>query len=472
MSTWLKVLIVILVLAILGVGGYFVWKNYFSQKETAQPVTQEKLELDPQKAATHLSKVAETKNAYWMRGGFDLFWNEIEPEKGEFDWSSTDKKVKALNKNQVYVIPIVKPFANWDQDTCHPEKKYEADYDPQKGGKVKVGAPCDMIAYAEFLEKAIERYDGDGQDDMPGLTIPVKYWEIMNEPSMQGGTTGGVGEELKFFVGTSQEYFEILKTSYQTIKKADSEAKVLPAGMAGMQQNFQDFWKPIFAAGAGDYFDIANIHTINTDEKREDLYIIKFKKFLEQYGLEDKPIFVTELQYGELTEPPEDLAGLEKLIVKSSVFGLAMGADKLFYIENWLFWQEGGFTIQDEKKDEKEDEKDKEKEDIHKVSPEALESSTHKVYLNLVDKINNFDKIEKIKEEYVENASDFDGATCTLGQYKFISGSNAVYVLWGEAEVPTEITGKIKVTDIYGDSQQIQAENLTLDDQPVFVEIL
>ena len=467
MSTWLKILIIILVLAILGVGGYFVYANYFAKKEV-QPFTQEKLELDPKKAATHLSKVADTENAYWMRGGFDLFWNEVEPEKGELDWSPTDEKVKALNQNQVYVIPIVKPFANWDQDTCHPESKYEADYDPQKGGKVKVGAPCDMTAYAEFLEKAIERYDGDGQDDMPGLTIPIKYWEIMNEPSMQGGSTGGVGEELKFFVGTSQEYLDILKTSYETIKKADPEAKVLHAGMAGMQQNFQDFWKPIFAAGAGNYFDIANIHTINTDEKRNDMYVIKFRKFLEQYELQDKPIFVTEVQFGELTETPTDLASFEKLIVKSSVFAMTMGADKLFYIDNWLFWQEGGFSIIQEKEDEKKNEK----EDMHKLNPEALNGSTHKVYLNLVDKINQFEKIEKIKKEYVENQSDSDGATSNIGQYKFISGSKIVYVLWGGGNLPAEIKGKIKVTDIYGETQQTQAGNLTLRDEPVFVEIL
>ena len=88
-----------------------------------------------------------------------------------------------------------------------------------------------------------------------------------------------------------------------------------------------------------------------------------------------------------------------------------------------------------------------------------------------MDKINEFDKIEKIKEEYVENQSDSDGATSNIGQYKFISGSEAVYVLWG-GEVPPEISGKVKVTDIYGKSQQIQAENLTLTDEPIFVETL
>ena len=183
------------------------------------------------------------------------------------------------------------------------------------------------------MRNLVERYDGDGVDDMPGLTVPVKYWEVINEPSMQGGSAGGMGEELKFFVGTSDEYFDTLKATYEAVKQADPTAKVAHAGMAGMQQNFRDFWDPIFEAGAGDYFDIANIHTINTDKRREDLYMVKFKEYMKQYGLEDKPVWITEVQYGELQGKPTDLVAFEELMVKSTALSLALGADKLIYIE-------------------------------------------------------------------------------------------------------------------------------------------
>lgn len=410
----------------------------------------EVLTLDPQKEKTHLSKVGKTGGVYWVRA-FDMFWNEIEKEKENFDWSFPDQRIKEFNYMNIYPLVIVKPFTNWDQEDCHPEKNYIAEFDPMKGGKVKVGKPCDMEAYARFLEKAVERYDGDGNDDMPGLTIPVKYWEIMNEPSMQGGQTGGMGEELKFFVGTPQEYLEILKTSYQVIKKADPDAKVLHAGMAGMQQNFRDFWTPVFSEGGGDYFDIANIHTISTDGRREDLYMIKFKEFLEKYGIKDKPIWITEVQYGSLQKKPANIKDFETLMVKSSVLSLALGADKLFYIENWLHWNGEGKW---------------------EYIEENTESSVHKAYLNLVDKINNFDKVEKIKEELVENKGEPDGYTSRVGQYKFISGSYSFYVLWGRAELPDEIYGKIKITDIYGESKVIEANDLILSDEPLFVETI
>jgi len=474
----LIILIILIVLAGLGIGGYFIYQKYFvDEKETTtEEITEEvqKLSLDPDKINTHLSKVVGTKGVYWMRGGFDLTWGNVETKKGTFDWSMIDENVKQFSVEETYLVPIVKPFANWDQEKCHADSKYDADYGSEKGGKLKVGKPCDMEAYASFLEKAVERYDGDGQDDMPGLTIPIKYWEIMNEPSMQGGSTGGMGEELKFFVGTSDEYFEILKTSYQAIKKVDPESKVLHGGIAGMQQSFVDFWDPIFKKGAANYFDITNIHTISTDERRHDSYVIKFKEFLKKYKI-NKPIWVTELQYGSLAEKPADLTSFETLMVKNSVFTLAMGADKLFYIENWLHWDNPFKEEPKDKEDDKEDKiekksgKDEKEKDTY--LKEAIKTSTHKVYLNLVDKINSFNKIIAIKEDYYENENEHDGATSTIGQYKFVSDKGNVYVLWGKANLPSEIKGKIKVTDIYGTSRTINASELTLSEEPVFVEI-
>ena len=55
--------------------------------------------------------------------------------------------------------------------------------DPEHKGK-----PYDMAAYANFIAKLVERYDGDSIDDMPGLTVPIKHWELMNEPEFQTKT--------------------------------------------------------------------------------------------------------------------------------------------------------------------------------------------------------------------------------------------------------------------------------------------
>ncbi|MEA3357027.1 MAG: hypothetical protein U9Q67_01175, partial [Patescibacteria group bacterium] len=302
----------------------------------------------------------------------------------------------------------------------------------------------------------------DGINDMPGLTIPVKYWEIMNEPSMQGGVTGGMGEELKFFVGTSSEYLEILQTSYEVIKETDPTANVVQGGQAGMHTGFQEFWRPVLENGGGDYFDIANIHSISTNSRTEDLFVRKFHDFLAEYGIEDKPIWITEVQFGRLAEPPEDLEEFEILMAKSTVFSLAQGADKLFYIENWTFWN--GFN---------------EEMKIEGMRPdfeEVKSSTTHKVYLNLVDKLNQFDEIIVLEEEFTESSDNGEGSHSIVGHYKFIknntdSSQSVVYALWGGDQIPTEITGSITVTDIYGESSVMETVELVLGEVPVFVEI-
>jgi hypothetical protein len=459
-------LIAALILLAVVTAGLFIYRNYFSKETQTSPTNTKPVTLDPQKEATHLSKVAGEKSAYWMRG-FDVVWNEIEPEKGKYDWEENDKMLTEFKTGQAegaYHLSIIWPYANWDQTACHSGEKYMATGHLKRGGEdLYMGVPCDMAAYSEFIQKVVERYDGDGKDDMPGLKIPVKHWEIINEPSMQGGSLGGAGEDLKFFVGTPKEYFEILKTSYEAIKKADPQAKVLHAGMAGMHKNFVEFWTPIFELGAGKYFDVANIHSISTNERTEDLFVIRFKRFLEKYDLGDKPIWVTEAQFGGLQEKPEDIGEFDKLVARSSVFALSQGADKLFLIENWTTWDvENAFKPPEEEKG-------------MKSPPPKIDlsgSSTHKVYLSLVDKINSFEKIEVLNEKYYENPSDYEGATSDIGHYKFINGNNIVYVLWGEGSaVALEISGKLKVTDIYGESKGIDAGALQISDSPIFVEL-
>ena len=436
------------------------------------------IKLDSKKEATHLSKVMNTKDAYWMRGA-DLVWNDIEKRQGKFDWERMDERVKesaSEEMGETYNLSIIWPYTNWDQDACHTEDKYLATGHLKRGGEdLKMGAPCNMQAYSDFVEKAVERYDGDGIDDMEDLEIPIKYWEIINEPSMQGGSIGGAGEDLKFFVGTSEEYLETLKTSYTAIKKADPDAKVLHAGMAGMMDDFLEFWDPIFEAGAGDYFDIANMHTISTLDTREDLFMIQYKKYLEKYGLQDKPIWLTEVEFHGLMEKPDDIGAFERLMVRSSVFALAQGAEKLFYIENWMFWDNQDMLFEEkpegdvmDEKEIKEDKKDKK--DKFKDNEEALNSSTHKVYLTLIDKLNEFDKVEAIKEEYIENNHMGDGATSVVGQYKFISGEKELYILWGQSDMPEELSGAVTVTNIYGESSKKNVEDIELSDEPVFVE--
>ncbi len=409
---------VFILLLLLFLSGYI-------KKEKVSPPTPESKEQLLSLEKSHFSGVGKVQKANWIR--FWILWENVEKERGKYDFSFVDDTVKKFQKNNRVLLFTVLPFASWDQNVCHGEEYFSTIPVPWGQVRVKVGKPCNMTAYAEFLSRLVERYDGDGTNDMPGLRYPVKYWEIMNEPAMQG--------DLRFFSGSPEDYLEILKVSYERIKQSDKGAKVLMAGMAGMQSQFVQFWDKIMSE-AKNYFDIANIHSISTTSEMEDLFLFKFKEFLKNHGAENKKIWITEVQYGDLFSPPKDLRSVEKLLVKSTVFALANGASKIFHVGNWHeFWKS---------------------------------ETMQRVYEILVSKIDYFDKVEILKQEYEKTK---EGIKTKIGQYKFVIGNKTVFVLWGNVKLPEEIKGKVKVTDIYGNEKIIQASEITLSNEPIYVEI-
>ena len=115
----------------------------------------------------------------------------------------------------------MQPFVNWDQTDITAEEYKE------KCGAIdfgyydfKAGQVSDWEAFEKFLTATVERYDGDGKNDMPGLTTRVEAWEIGNEIE---GSCGG-------FSGDPEGYIELLSASYRIIKEADPTAIVLNGG--------------------------------------------------------------------------------------------------------------------------------------------------------------------------------------------------------------------------------------------------
>lgn len=255
-------------------------------------------------------------------------WQEIEPKKGQYNWERIDQYVTTAQENNIQILLTIYPFTDWDQETCnshiepHPN---DGGKDWGKYGKGKdflrlahrKGRPCDMEAYQEFLRRLVERYDGDDLEDMAGLLYPVTYWEIGNEP----------GIAYDFFQGTTQDYFEILKTSYITIKETDSNAVIVLAampnpGIEGYYVTPEFDTVDLFELGAANYFDIANSHGLGGHKI--------MREFLSKYGAADKPIWVTEAggireQFQELLGKEDELAlALTKHFIAESKYGATM----------------------------------------------------------------------------------------------------------------------------------------------------
>jgi len=371
----------------------------------------------------HFGEINEL-NVSWHRPHAGPFiWGEIQKSNEEFDWEDADYEVKRSQYYGLNILATIWPFADWDQKTCNEELSSTQTKMFFELGSYR-NKPCDIESYKNFVKKLVERYDGDGVDDMPDLIVPIKYWEVSNEPSMQ--------EELVFFTGSSSDYYDILKATYEAVKQADETSYIVSGGMAGVANDNKEFWEKVFDFGGSNYFDIGNIHSISSDS--DSLYGEEYKEFLDDNKIEK--IFWTteaELKSNSLQGVKPSEESYAKVIVKNYVEAFSSGSDKIFYVglenspgdeESWLIGKTG-----------------------EKQEP-------YYAYKTMVTKLDYFDKVEKIVD----------------GQFKFTIDTKIVYVLWGTNDINEDITGQIKITDLKGTEKTIDSNTLILNDSPVFVE--
>ncbi|MDO8593846.1 MAG: hypothetical protein Q7R59_03040 [bacterium] len=240
---------------------------------------------------SNLEKNIQTRTALVRATGFSLdrelvpyfTWNVIEPSKGQFDWDLTDQYAQAAVNAGVKISAVIQPFASWDQKGTVPLTNCNAldfayyDY--------KVGPPNDLAEYENFLTKTVERYKSK-----------VAVWEIGNE---YDGPCGG-------YENNPQGYFDLLKMTSETIKKAYPQAIVTNGGASEMVGNgpgtasTKNFWTKFFVLGGGRYIDYFNFHYNTERSQNATLDPAAFQKTLTFLNdLMDKnggrkPLYLTE----------------------------------------------------------------------------------------------------------------------------------------------------------------------------------
>ncbi len=269
---------------------------------------------------SEISAISTIGGAWTRPHAGPFVWGYIETSNDTYSYDRTDEAVTAAQNANVAILGTIWPFASWDQSSCRASDDCNVStndqfYPHEIGDEIPISrcAPCSYDDYQEFLGNLVERYDGDSTSDMSGLTIPVKYWEILNEPSMGS-------DELTFYKGTKAQYVEILQKSYETIKSVCSDCVVVQGGTSGNSATAIAYWGDIFDLGGGDFFDIANIHYINSGDLAT-LNVSDFESLLDSKGL-DKPIWVTEAEFSSEDEVTAAVQG-----------ALAAGATKVFFTQ-------------------------------------------------------------------------------------------------------------------------------------------
>jgi len=153
-------------------------------------------------------------------------WGEVEPEppkngRHTYRWAEADRLILEYQRAgfrhfHVY-LQCKNPWAS-----SKPVKPI--------GGGSWLPKPEYMHDYRAFLTALVQRYNPQSPSHLVGLLYPVEYWEIESE--------WGTG----FWQGTLEEYLQLLRVAYPTIKTANPNAKIILIGffLAGVFENNPD----------------------------------------------------------------------------------------------------------------------------------------------------------------------------------------------------------------------------------------
>lgn len=186
--------------------------------------------------------------------------------------------------------------------------------------------------YAAAVGYLVERYDGDGVDDMEGLIYPVRTWELMNEYS---------STMSRAYAGLSREEFVAFFAAGKTAART-----ACPSALIAYDPFDETDTEALLSSLSPSDIDIVVLHTYSPLDVPADsnfpYYAPNFAGYLQRLGLSGKPVWATEYamyDHAGMTPPPNyvpagDQGDNARWFVQTTAWGLGSGAfDKIIYTE-------------------------------------------------------------------------------------------------------------------------------------------
>jgi hypothetical protein len=202
----------------------------------------------------------------WHRPPVYAYWFLIQPDLNSpaYDWTFHNAQYEAV-PGGINILANIAPQGHIEEGYTLPGSYL----------------PVDDAKYQAFVRAAVERYDGDGVNDMPGLVAPIRYWQVGNEPN-----------------NTARRGFAQLQAlTYTAIKDACPDCRVLIGGATGFPNDFvDDFltnYAPILAELNGQYVDIFDFHwygNATRDYRLLGQTLSAIRAKLAEYGFANIPI--------------------------------------------------------------------------------------------------------------------------------------------------------------------------------------
>lgn len=324
-----------------------------------------------------------------------MHWNSISSAQDAYDFSKYDPYFDAYADEGIRVLQLNHIAPPWAKDT----------------GK---NLPRSLMDAYNLAKTSAQHY-GAGAD-----------WEFWNEPDIQYTTDSE----------TADQYAAFLKATTIAARDAGTGTQVALGGIAYPPGGYVEL---LVQNDIADYMDIYNYHGHRNDNESTKLLdmpptFATNTEFIRDYGLGDKPVYVTEagimLKFGDSSQTltQEQLRTQARYLATSTIRSVAMGVDKHFwfvfpyYLENGMSW--GSFSS--------------------RATPYAAINAQAAMTHALGEAV---------------FMGRLDGLPAGVESYVFRDGNDSVAAIWSENNVPVTIPGSAVggalLTDIMGREQQL-----------------
>jgi len=252
----------------------------------------------------------------WTRDGVYAYWFLVQPILSDPTYTFTryDQQWSSVPAG-MHILANIAPQGPVDEGRCLANSY----------------SPIDEQKYVAFVKAVVQRYGGDSYASA-GLSAPIKYWQVGNEPN-----------------SVKSRFADLQRVTYTAIKEVCPDCMVLIGGVPGMPPiadylaSFDLQYKPILDALGGNYVDVMDFHWYGNatgDYRGAKEAADHIHTVLDADGFPEMPFWITEMgaysgdpsstmpspfDYALQTEQQQALDYLKRF-----VYPLSIGVKKIF----------------------------------------------------------------------------------------------------------------------------------------------
>ncbi len=245
--------------------------------------------------------------ASWVKEEFR--WDWVQPSRDRWTWDCMDRAVNDERAKGLEILGQLDYTAGWAAGKSTPVA-----YTPP---------PLDL--WANYVTQTVSRYKDR-----------VHVWEVWNEPNT-----------AVFWEGSKEQFAELQRVTYDTIKRVDPSARVLGPGISGVDEEWLDAmpWDKIDALSLHIYVPPSFLNDEGYSYYNQGLP--NLKRVIEKRGA--KPIWITEFGYSSIPGPDPWFVGSEgaqaRYLVQYLAETLAYPGVNIEKVMPYVFSSHDGFEL-------------------------------------------------------------------------------------------------------------------------------